>query len=247
VDVAIVRMGSKKKITISWSGGKDSALALYRILQQQDVQVIHLHTIINQETRRVGMHGIPESIIDRQAEAIGFPLVKGYLAGSEDHVAYESLIHEMYTRFASEGITHVVFGDIFLGDLRGYRERLLSHHGLAGLFPIWEVPSNVLLNEFIAAGFRTMVCAANEACFEHGILGKVIAEDFIASLPVGADPCGENGEFHTFLFDGPIFKLPVAWTLGEVVRKTYDYQVRDERGEVKQCLSVFYFQEVLPR
>jgi uncharacterized protein (TIGR00290 family) len=246
VDVAIVRMDSKKKITISWSGGKDSALALYKVLRRQEGQVIHLHTIINQETRRVGMHGLPESLIDRQAEALGVPLVKGYLASSEDHAAYELLIHEMYTRFANEGITHVVFGDIFLADLKNYRESLLLRHGLVGLFPIWNVPSNTLLDEFVAAGFRTLVCATNELCFEHGILGKVISEDFGKSLPAGTDPCGENGEFHTFLFDGPLLKWPVAWRLGAVVQKTYDYQVRSESGEIKQCLSVFYFQEVLP-
>lgn len=243
--VAIVRMDPRKKVTISWSGGKDSALALYRILQQKEFQVVHLHTIINEETRRVGMHGISESLMDRQAQSMGFPLVKAYLAGSEDHAAYESLIHEMYTGFAREGIAYVVFGDIFLKDLRSYRERLLSPHALTGLFPIWDVPSNILINEFIAAGFKTLVCAANEKCFEYGALGKIISESFVESLPPGVDPCGENGEFHTFLFDGPMFKLPVDWTLGKVIERSYDYQVRDEQGEIKRCLSVFYFQEVL--
>lgn len=238
-------MDTEKKITVSWSGGKDSALALFRILREGDSDVVHLHTIINEETRRVGMHGIPEALIDDQANALGIPLVKCYLPASETHEDYERLIGELYSGFTSNGVSHVVFGDIFLEDLKQFREKHLASNNLSGIFPLWGIPSDVLLHEFLDSGFKTLVCATNEPCFNGGILGTVISRGFEKVLPPGVDLCGENGEFHTFLFDGPIFHRPVAWRLGEVVTKLYHYQVKDSDGTVRPWSSKFYFQEVL--
>lgn len=238
-------MGTEKKITVSWSGGKDSALALYRILREGDFDVVHLHTIINEETRRVGMHGIPEALIDDQANALGIPLLKCYLPASESHEDYERLIGELYSGFAAGGISHVVFGDIFLEDLKQFREKHLASNKLSGIFPLWGISSDALLHEFLDSGFKTLVCATNESCFNGGILGTVISRGFEKALPHGVDPCGENGEFHTFLFDGPIFHRPVAWRLGEVVSRSYHYQVKDADGTVRPWSSKFYFQEVL--
>lgn len=239
-------MDSKKKVTVSWSGGKDSAFALYRILQSKTYEVVHLHTVVNEATKRVGMHGIREALIDRQAAALGLPVQKIYLESAETHEAYDALMRSFYGACAVQQIDAVVFGDIFLEDLKQYRDQLLSSSGLQAEYPLWQEDTTQLIHEFVEKGFKTKVCAANAICHQQGLLGKTIDRSFIESLPEGVDPCGERGEFHTFLYDGPLFKHPVSFNPGETVRKTYNYRVTNTKGEIENQESVFWFQELLP-
>ncbi|WP_317195251.1 diphthine--ammonia ligase [Chryseosolibacter histidini] len=242
----IVLMDSKKKVTISWSGGKDSAFALYKVLQAREFEVVSLHTVINEETKRVGMHGVRETLIERQAEALGLPLQKLYLEGSEDHDAYTRLMSDFYTQCIREHIHAVVFGDIFLEDLKIFREQLLKSSGLQGIFPLWKQDTRQLITDFIHADFKTLICAANAKYFSAAQMGKTIDDAFVRQLPEEVDPCGENGEFHTFVYQGPIFKTPASYVAGEVVKKTYTYHKADASGAPVKIETTFLFQDLLP-
>jgi uncharacterized protein (TIGR00290 family) len=242
----IVPMGLKKKVTISWSGGKDSAFALHRILQSSAFEVAGLHTVLNDETKRVGMHSVCEALVERQAEALGLPLTKLYLEGSESHSAYERLMTEFYRQCAHEHMDAVVFGDIFLEDLKVFRENLLDSSGLQGVFPLWKLDTRVMIEEFIRSGFKTLICAANEKYFSAAQMGATIDEAFVRQLPAAVDPCGENGEFHTFVYDGPVFKKQIAFKSGSVVRKTYTYQKTGITGAPEKIETTFLFQDLLP-
>jgi uncharacterized protein (TIGR00290 family) len=235
---------SRQKITISWSGGKDSALALHRILSSKTFEVVNLHTVIDENTRRVGLHGVSETLIERQAGEIGIPLEKIYLPSSDDSGAYENHIKKFYQQCAEQGIAGVVFGDIRLQDLREYRILLLKHSGLLAIFPLWGLDSKVILKEFIAAGFKTRICAANASLFSIDQVGIIIDNHFADVLPPWIDPCGENGEFHTFVYDGPLFKKEIPITTGEVVRQTYRYQRLNADGKIENIETAFWFRDL---
>jgi uncharacterized protein (TIGR00290 family) len=240
-------MDSKKKITVSWSGGKDSAFALYKVLLSGEYDVVHLHTVISQETRRVGLHGVHESLIDLQAESMGIPLKKIYLESSEQHDAYEKLMHAFYKQCAREGTGAIVFGDIFLEDLKKYREQLLQDSKLNPIFPLWNIDSGRLIEDFVNAGFRTLICSANATLFKKEQVGQTIDAVFLQSLPPQVDPCGENGEFHTFVYEGPLFKRKIDVSLGEVIQRSYLYRKQNEDGSLTELESAFWFQDLLPR
>jgi uncharacterized protein (TIGR00290 family) len=242
--VDIVPMDSKKKVTISWSGGKDSAFALYKILLAQEYEVVSLHTVVNKENKRVGLHGIHETMIEAQVESLGIKLVKLYLPGSDDHEAYQSLMHTFYDQCRNENITGIVFGDIFLEDLKAFREKMLQRSGLNGIFPLWKMNSLSMINDFLNAGFKTMICSANAELFDSDQLGRTIDHKFIERLPSTVDPCGENGEFHTFVYDGPIFKNPVLCKKGEVVKKEYRYKIKEHDGATIDKITQFWFQDL---
>lgn len=234
----------KKKVSMSWSGGKDSAFALYETLKRSEVDVMNLHTVIDEKTRRVGLHGVPEILIEKQAEAIGLPLEKIYLPAAEDHAAYTTCMRQYYQRCVDSGIDGIVFGDIFLEDLKTYRINLLKPFKLFSSFPLWGRESGKLITDFIDAGFKSTMCSANAALFSKKQLGNIIDREFVASLRSGIDPCGENGEFHTFVFDGPLYKNPIPLTMGEVVQKTYSYQTKNPNGEIENLETVFWFQDL---
>jgi uncharacterized protein (TIGR00290 family) len=236
-------MGSRKKITASWSGGKDAALALHHIIKSGEFDVENLHCVINKETGRVGLHGVRESLIQRQADAIGVPLVKSYLAPDLSNQSYEKLVLETYQSFRDQGITHILFGDIFLEDLRVYREGLLRKTGLIPVFPLWKKSSEWCVKTVITEGFRTIICAANETCFTSGILGKTIDHDLIRMLPESIDPSGENGEFHTFVFDAPYFETAIAVERGEITNQSYELKTSGS-GDGPAKMN-FYFQDLL--
>jgi uncharacterized protein (TIGR00290 family) len=241
-DIAL--MVSKKKITISWSGGKDSAFALYKILLCGEYEVVHLHTVFNSDTKRVGMHGVHESLIEKQAEAIGLPLTKLYLPESNDHDKYKALMEKFYKNCFLEGISGVVFGDIFLEDLRDFRIGLLKPSHLDGIFPIWKIDSSKLMDDFLNVGFKTILCSAKTEYFDSDHLGKTITEDFVTEFSDKIDVCGENGEFHSFVYDGPLFKTPVPVVLGDVISKSYSYKVTLEDGTVNEQQTLFWFQDL---
>jgi uncharacterized protein (TIGR00290 family) len=247
VVVVIALMVSRKKVTISWSGGKDSAFALYKILLSGEYDVVSLHTTIGRETKRVGLHGVHEQMIERQASRIGIPLIKLYLEGSESGEAYEQLMHNFYAQCAKSKIDAVVFGDIFLEDLRVYRERLLSPSNLHSIFPIWNIPTEKLILDFIHTGFKTLVCSADARFFSKSSVGRTVDETFVRDMPEEVDVCGERGEFHTFVYDGPIFTEPVPFAFGDVVLKWYEYNKIHDDKTMEKLRSSFWFQDLLPR
>jgi len=239
----IVHMASKKKVTISWSGGKDSAFALYKAMLSGEYDIVHLHMVFDKANHRVGLHGVHESLIEEQAKSLGFDLVKLYLPESNDHAAYENLMGTFYRSCAREGVEAVVFGDIFLEDLKLYREKLLGAAKLQGIYPIWKIDSVKLIDDFLNLGFKTVMCAANAKWFTASEVGITIDHPFVQSLSRDVDPCGENGEFHTFVYAGPIFRSPVKFKLGPVVSKDYSYRVNQD-GIIKEERSSFWFQEI---
>jgi len=209
----------KKQALFNWSGGKDSTLALHKVLEEKELAVNYLLTTLSDAYNRVSMHGVREELLVAQAESIGIPLYQVRLAESPQMDEYEKTMELHLNKLKLEGITTSVFGDIFLEDLKIYREKKLSEIGMEAVFPLWKKDTRAILKEFLALGYKTVV-----VCAQRGLetfCGRVIDENFIDDLPEGIDPCGENGEFHTFVFEGPLFKHPVGFVTGEKVYKTY--------------------------
>ncbi|KDN53814.1 Dph6-related ATP pyrophosphatase [Flavobacterium seoulense] len=210
------------KALFNWSSGKDSALALYKILQNPDFSIEYLLTSVNQQFQRISMHGVRVELLEQQAKSIGIPLEIMQIPEMPTMEVYENVMQERLEKLKKEGITHSVFGDIFLEDLRQYREDKLVTMGLEGVFPIWKVPTKDLIQEFISLGFKTIVVCVNERFLDKSFVGRIIDQQFIDDLPDAVDVCGENGEFHTFTFDGPIFKKPIDFEIGEIVYRKYE-------------------------
>lgn len=227
-------------VSLSWSGGKDSAYALYHLLQNPAYRVVRLHTTFGASTARVGMHGIREELIQAQADALDIPLDKIYYPASGDNQAYEKAIVGYLKELKSHGIFHLGYGDIFLEDLREYREAKLAKEGFQAIFPLWKRPTSQLAEEFIDSGFKTLICAANADLIPKIWVGKVFDKEFLKNIEAYSDPCGENGEFHTFCFEGPIFKKHLPIKVEEVVSQ--EYSIPLENGEVLK--EVFWFAEI---
>jgi|SRR3954468_14182060 len=208
----------KEKALFCWSGGKDSSMALYQVLQEDHYEVIALLTTLNLNFKRVSMHGVREALLEQQVQAIGLPLLKVYVTEGTN-TEYEKAMEKLLLEQKERGITTVIFGDIFLEDLRAYREKNLRQVGLKAVFPLWKKNTSELITYFLAHQFKTITCCVNDAYLGEDKVGVEITTDFIDQLPANVDPCGENGEFHTFCYDGPIFKTPVKFTLGEKVYK----------------------------
>lgn len=225
-----------------WSGGKDSALALYHSLQDKSCDVCYLLTSLNDSFRRVSMHGVREELLDQQAQRLGIELLKLRLPETTSMEDYQVRMAEILQPLADAGITTSIFGDIFLEDLRLYRENQLATVGMQGLFPLWKRPSPELLEEFWGLGFQTIVVSVNGNVLDRSFCGRVLDRDFVRELPAGVDPCGENGEFHTFVFDAPYFSQPIDFQKGETVEKTYHFQNAD--GEA--ITSTYFFTDMLP-
>ncbi|WP_294224514.1 diphthine--ammonia ligase [uncultured Chryseobacterium sp.] len=211
----------KPKAIFNWSSGKDSALALYKILQEEKFEITSLLTSINKEFQRISMHGVHVSLLEKQVESLGFPLAQLELPKEPSMEEYREMMESIMTDFKKQGVTHSIFGDIFLEDLRKYREDQLAAAGIQGVFPLWKKDTKNLIEEFMDLGFKTIVTCINETYLDKSFAGRVIDKQFIEDLPENVDPCGENGEFHTFTFDGPIFKDPIGFEVGEIVKKTY--------------------------
>jgi uncharacterized protein (TIGR00290 family) len=180
-------MDLKKKVTISWSGGKDSAFALYKIIETGLYEVSHLHTVFNADSKRVGLHGVHEELVERQAHALGLPLIKLYLPPTDNHEAYQHLMRSFYRQCGDDKINGVVFGDIFLEDLKMFREELLVDSGLSPLFPLWKLDTKLLIHDFISRDFKTIICAANKELFDRSAVGKTINESFVSKYLSGFD------------------------------------------------------------
>ncbi|WP_223606688.1 diphthine--ammonia ligase [Chryseobacterium sp. OSA05B] len=211
----------KPKAVFNWSSGKDSALALYKTLQENQTEVITLLTSVNKEFQRISMHGVHVSLLEKQADNLGLPLIKMELPKEPSMEEYRELMNKTMSEIQAMGITQSVFGDIFLEDLRKYREDQLKSIGMEAVFPLWKQNTTNLIHEFLDLGFKTIVTCVNETYLDKSFAGRIIDPDFIRDLPKNVDPCGENGEFHTFTFDGPIFREAVHFEIGETVKKTY--------------------------
>lgn len=237
------------KAFMNWSGGKDSSLALYHILKDKSYSVEKLLTNINKEFRRISMHGVREELLEQQANAIGTPLQKLALDDHPSMIEYEKQMLKTVNHLQAEGFTHSVFGDIFLEDLKTYRETQLAKVGMSAVFPLWKKDTMKLIHEFINLGFKAIVVCINEKYLDKSFCGRIIDKSFIEDLPGNVDVCGENGEFHTFVFDGPLFKIPVAFTKGEIVRRTYT-PPKDQNDNCFQLIPAedygFYFCDLLP-
>lgn len=231
---------------MSWSGGKDAALALYKILQADRYNVVSLHTAFDQALKRVSMHGIPEVLVKAQAAAIGLPLEKIYINADSTRKSYEDTMAAFCRDQKEKGVEAIVFGDILLEDLKAYREKQLEKVGLKAIFPLWGIPTDILAEHIIDEGFKTMICCLNDQQLPKSLIGKTLDKSIIKQIAHNADPCGEHGEYHTFVYDGPIFNDPVNYVKGKVVSKTYQYKTENE-GIVEETSSTFWFQEVLPK
>jgi uncharacterized protein (TIGR00290 family) len=207
----------REKIVFCWSGGKDSALALNRMLQDNRYEIVSLLTTCNEHFQRVSMHGVRLELLDAQAEAIGLPLEKIFVSQRSSNEEYQQKMSACLLVHQASGVTGCAFGDIFLEDLKRWREENLARAGLNGIFPLWKIDSRELIREFFALGFGTVICCANDAYLGEDSVGRNLDEEFIRTLPAEVDPCGENGEFHSFAFAGPVFKQPVKFTVGEKI------------------------------
>lgn len=206
----------KEKVIFSWSGGKDSALALYELIQRADYEITALLTTINQDYDRTSMHGVRRILLEQQAQSLGFALERVLISKDSSNEEYERKMREVLEKYQNAGVCSVAFGDIFLEDLRKYRQEKLSKIGMKAIFPIWKFNTTDLANTFINSGFKAVI-----TCVDSNVLGKIFVgrtfdEQFLSELPCGVDPCGENGEFHSFVYDGPIFRDGIPYTTGEV-------------------------------
>ncbi|WP_295912604.1 adenine nucleotide alpha hydrolase [uncultured Alistipes sp.] len=215
------------KAVFNWSGGKDSAHALLRAVQSGRYEITALLTTINRDTRRSTMHGIPTALLEAQAASIGIPLYIVGLTPKGNMEDYSSAMSRAVELFKAEGVTHFIFGDIFLHDVRRYREEQLAPHGIAVVEPLWGHSSEAVMRDFLASGLRTVIVTTMADGLGADAIGREIDHGFIASLPAGVDPNGENGEYHTFCYDGPIFRQPVPFLLGRPFSQNYDIRLDD--------------------
>lgn len=210
-----------KRSYFNWSSGKDSALALFHVLKNK-LPVDRLLTTVNSKYQRVSMHGLRREVLDAQATAIGIALDVLEVPENPSMEDYNALMRSKIRSLKSEGFNRSIFGDIFLEDLKRYRDEMLIPIGFETVYPLWKRNTSELLREFLHFGFKAVIVCANTQRLDKSFLGRELSNDFLNALPDNVDPCGEYGEFHTFCYDGPIFKDPIKFVLGEKVYRTYD-------------------------
>ncbi len=217
-------------VMVAWSGGKDSALALYKV-QQEGLAISALLTTVTEHYNRISMHGVRQVLLERQSHVLGIPLEKVFIPPDSSNEVYEARMSAVLGKYAGEGVTTVVFGDVFLEDIRAYRERQLSKMGMNASFPLWKKPSPELAHEFLNLGFKAIITCVDLHALNRSFAGRVYNTQFLSDLPPTVDPCGENGEFHSFVYDGPNFVEPIPCKKGRSV-------IRDDR---------FYFRDLIPQ
>jgi uncharacterized protein (TIGR00290 family) len=212
---------TRPRALLAWSSGKDSAWALHELRRRGEVDVVALLTTVNETLGRVAMHGVRESLLAAQAAAVGLPLWKVLLPWPCPNDVYEARFRAVLERAHAEGVAHVAFGDLYLEDIRAYRERQLEGSGVTPLFPLWTTPAETpaLARRMLAAGVRAVVACVDPAQAPARLAGRAFDEALLAELPPGADPCGEHGELHTFCWDGPMFASPIPVRVGDVVTR----------------------------
>ena len=220
----------RERVIFTWSGGKDSAMTLNEIKKTNNYQVVALITTITKDYDRISMHGVRSILLEKQVESLGLGLEKILITKDASNEEYEEKMREMLMKYKNLGVNQVVFGDIFLEDLRSYREKNLSTIGMSAIFPLWKRNTKELGMNFIELGYKAIITCVDSKVLNERFVGRTYDLDFLEDLPPDVDPCGENGEFHSFVYDGPIFQDQIKLKLGEVV-------LRDNR---------FYFCDLIP-
>ena len=215
----MLKSASAEPVLMCWSGGKDSAMALHAAQQDPRLRVEALLTTVTEGYERISMHGVRRALLLAQAEAIGLPLEEVRIPIRASNDVYEEAMREVLTRYRARGVRRVIFGDLFLQEIRAYRETRLAQLEMAGLFPLWGRDTGPLAREFIASGFRAILVCVDPAQISPAFCGRAFDEQLLGDLPATADPCGEKGEFHTFVHDGPLFRQPIPITRGEIVER----------------------------
>ena len=239
-----------KKAYFNWSTGKDSSLVLYHVLQQKEYNLTQLVTTVNKDYERVSMHGLREALLDAQVERLQLPLKKIYFPAEVSMSSYDETMRKATKELVEDGFTHAIFGDIFLENLRKYREEKLQEVGITGVFPLWKQDTKALIKEFISLGFKAITVCVNAKLLDASFVGRIVDENFLNDLPDTVDPCGENGEFHTFVFDGPIFSSPIDFVIGEKVLKTYAPSKKEEdvcSSDNSNWDTAFWYCDLIPK
>ena len=223
-------MTQPEKVLFTWSGDKDSALALYEIQMPNGYEISALLTIVTEGYERISMHGVRSILLERQAKSIGLPVEKIYITRNRSNQEYEAKMRDKLLKYRSQGVFSVAFGDVFLKDVRKYREENLAKIGMRAIFPLWKRDSIELAQTFMALGFRSVITCVDSTVLDGRFAGRDFDDQFLRDLPPEVDPCGENGEFHSFVYDGPIFDKRISHRKGRVI-------LRDNR---------FYFCDLMP-
>ncbi len=216
-----------KKALLSWGGGKDSALALKEIRMDKKYEIRAIIATLTEDYRRISMHGLREELLEKQAQSLNIPLEKVFISKDASNKEYESNMKNLLKRYQKEGVNSVIFGDIFLEDVRRYREDNLAKIGMSGVFPLWKRKTSELAKKFIDSGFKSIITCVDTRLLDAKFAGREFNNQFLADLPEGVDPCGENGEFHSFVHEGPIFEMPVELEIGERVLRDNRFQFCD--------------------
>jgi uncharacterized protein (TIGR00290 family) len=209
----------EEKSLLSWSGGKDSALALSRIKNDENYRLVAFLTSLTKDYNRVSMHGIRQVLLERQAESLGLPLERVYISKNSSNEEYEFKMGSVLNKFIKNGVTSVVFGDVYLEDVRKYREENLSRIGMKAVFPLWGSDTSDLATEFMDSGFKAIIACIDSKFLDRKLVGREFDKAFLSELPTNVDPCGEKGEFHSFVYAGPIFKKEISFKKGRIVRR----------------------------
>jgi uncharacterized protein (TIGR00290 family) len=219
------------QILLSWSGGKDSALALYEMQRSRECEIASLLTTITRDYDRISMHGVRRVLLEEQAQSLGYSLEQVFISNACVNEEYENTMRAVLTKYQAQGVSSVVFGDLFLEEIRKYREEKLAQVNMRALFPLWGKNTIELAHTFIDLGFKAILVCVDSQALDGKFVGRCFDKELLSELPSRVDPCGENGEFHTFVFDGPVFKKPVCFEEGEIV-------LRDKR---------FWYCDLLPQ
>jgi uncharacterized protein (TIGR00290 family) len=222
-------MNQRKKAVFNWSGGKDSALALLKTIEENEFEVVSLLTAINEETLKSSVHSVPLEILSRQAESIGIPLYTVLLA--KDLKNYDEKMRETVDYFKEQGVTHFIFGDIFLSDVKAYRESKLNPIGIEVVEPLWDKTSKVIIDDFLKSGIKTKIIVTQADKLDKTFIGKELDINFVNSLQKDVDVCGENGEYHTLSYAGRLFKQEVKFLISETIKISYDIKLNN--GQTK--------------
>jgi uncharacterized protein (TIGR00290 family) len=210
----------KERVVLSWSGGKDSTMAAYHLLASRKYEITALLTTVTEEFDRISMHGVRRELLEQQAESLGIALRVMMIPKECTNEIYEARMREILGEFKVEGITKIAFGDLFLEDVKQYRDERLAQVGMTGLYPLWMRDTDELARTFIGLGFKAILACVDTQAIDASFAGREIDDALLADLPESADPCGEYGEYHSFVYAGPIFRRPIACRAGAAVRRT---------------------------
>jgi len=217
----------KQRVVLSWSGGKDSTMAAYQLLASQKFEIAALLTTVTEDFDRISMHGVRRELLEQQAASLAIPLYKVMIPKDCPNEIYEARMREAFEHFKSQGITDIAFGDLFLEDVKQYRDERLAQAGMAGIYPIWMRDTEELVRSFIGLGFKAILVCVDTHAIDGSFAGREIDEHLLRDLPASADPCGEHGEYHSFVYDGPIFRKPIACRAGETTMRAARFNYCD--------------------